>query len=78
MRIKPLVALNVWILEFDDVTCIRSTGRGLYLFAIRFCPFVVLVPRLYRRFHVRSFCSILMFDRVFDLCLAVGSVFDCY
>ena len=24
MRIKPLVALYFWILEFDDVTCIRS------------------------------------------------------
>ena len=25
MRIKALVALYFWILEFDDVTCIRST-----------------------------------------------------
>ena len=24
MRIKTLVALDFWILEFDDVTCIRS------------------------------------------------------
>ena len=24
MRIKTLVALYFWILEFDDVTCIRS------------------------------------------------------
>ena len=34
MRIKTLVALYFWILEFDDVTCIRSIdnsntqGRG--------------------------------------------------
>ena len=26
MRIKTLVALYFWILEFDDVTCIRSIG----------------------------------------------------
>ena len=27
MTIKTLVALYIWILEFDDVTCIRSIGH---------------------------------------------------
>ena len=27
MRIKTLVALYFWILEFDDVTCIRSIDK---------------------------------------------------
>ena len=29
MRIKTLVALYFWILEFDDVTCIRSIAVTL-------------------------------------------------
>ena len=29
MRIKTLVALYFWILEFDDVTCIRSIKNML-------------------------------------------------
>ena len=28
MRIKTLVALSFWILEFDDVTCIRSISTS--------------------------------------------------
>ena len=31
MRIKTLVALYFWILEFDDVTCIRSIPKPVYI-----------------------------------------------
>ena len=34
MRIKTLVALYFWILEFDDVTCIRSIGNHMISSAI--------------------------------------------
>ena len=38
MRIKTLVALYFWILEFDDVTCIRSIIgiKGLFNIDITF------------------------------------------